>query len=685
MRRAFAWICVVVAALLAVVATARAEDVRRAGTVRLEATPGGRGPLILVPTNEGFTGELGIVNEGKEPLVVSRIAVRGDSDSPRVPPKLTVRLADGTLPVTIPPGGWKKAVVQWSPERNVRQRQVFAHVIVTSSDEQSGEVAMGIRAQRPGPLGWLEGSLLTMLVAMPLVGAIATFLLRAMGRRDGRAEHAASVIALAAQVALAIYVYRGFAPDVSRLDGNDGLQYVEHAVWIRSLAAELFLGVDGIAAACVVLVSLVSLLAILPDGARKVPGFYPAFLVLEASLMGALVAMDGLLFVLFTSVAVIASAILVAGAGGPERQRAATRLAAVGGFAVILLLLATVAVARNADPTFLVDGSKTTTTFNLAELSRVSLGAKGATILGASLVKVAFVFVLVSSMVLLGIFPFHGTLTGAIFAADTAAGVLVSTALPVIGACLLLRIGCTVLPEGMRWASGVVVALGAVSAAYGALGAFAEGDLRRVAAFATTSQAGFVLLGAGTLSAQGMAGAIVVAAMRPLACGAFLMLAGAVDERVRTRDTARLSGVGAEMPGFAVVLAIAALAQAGVLGLGTSWGPMLGLFGAMPSYAPLALVAAFALVVGSAAHLRAVGRIAFGVLDPAWRRDPALAPHGGKFVDLTSREWLGVAPLATLIVVLGFWPAPIIGVTSGTVRDLTFAVSPTGPDRIALR
>ena len=102
----------------------------------------------------------------------------------------------------------------------------------------------------------------------------------------------------------------------------------------------------------------------------------------------------------------------------------------------------------------------------------------------------------------------------------------------------------------------------------------------------------------------------------------------------------------------------------------------------MPNYAPLALVAAFALVVGSAAHLRAIGRLAFGGLDPSWRRDPALTISSGRFPDLSSREWLGVAPLATLVVVLGFWPAPIVSVTSGTVRDIAYAVNPPGPERI---
>ena len=37
-----------------------------------------------------------------------------------------------------------------------------------------------------------------------------------------------------------------------------------------------------------------------------------------------------------------------------------------------------------------------------------------------------------------------------------------------------------------------------------------------------------------------------------------------------------------------------------------------------------------------------------------------------------------------LVVVLGVWPAPVFATTTGTVRDLTNAVSPPGPDQIAL-
>ena len=679
-------IAILFAAIFLVAGPARAQETRRAGTVRVETTSGGRGPLDLRFTQEGFVGELAIVNNGKEPLIVSRIAVRGDATDPRAPPKLALRLADGALPVTIAPGATRKAIVQWLPERGVRLRQLNAHVVVTTSDEQSGEVAMGVRAQIPGLLGPLEGHLVSLLIGVPLLGALLTFLARLLGRRDDRTPHLIAVISLAVQAMLAIYIYRGFASDVSRLDGNDGLQFIEHGVWIRGISAEIFFGVDGTSVAALLVTSLLGLLAILPE--RTVPrgstGYHTAYLTLAAAVPGALCAMDGLLFVLFTSFAVIAAVVLVGGWGGANRRDAALKLAILGTLAVVCLLVVVIAVSREADPTFLVDGTKTSTTFSLPELSRVALGAKGAKLFGAALVKVAFVLVLIASLVLLGAFPLHAWLAPTYVGAPTATGALISGALPTIGGVALLRIGCAVLPEGMRWASGVVVAIGAVSAAYGALQALGQTDLRKLAAAGTTAQVGFVLLGAGSLTPQGLSGAMVIGATRALACGLFLVLAGAIEDRAHTRDLTRLEGVATQMPGWATALAVAALAQAGVLGIGGAWGPMLALLGALPNYPPLALIGALALILAAAAHFLVLSRILFGKLGEDWERSPLLEAFGGRFPDLTAREWTSIAPLATLVVVLGVWPAPLFASTAGTVRDLTNAVSPPGPEQIAL-
>lgn len=679
-------------ALLALAAPARADDTgRRAGTVRLVTVTGGRGPVELRERGGAYAAELSIVNDGKEPLIVSRVAVRGDASDPRVPPKLVARIVDGSLPVTIAPGASRKASVTWTPEPRSRQRQLFGHVVVTTSDESSGEVAMGVRAQISGYLGPLESHVLSLLLGAPLVGALVTLLLgvRRGGLRSGRIEGAVASVALGVQLAFAAYVYRGFGPDVSRADGNDGLQFVEHAVWIRSLGAEIHLGVDGIGGAALFVVSAVTFLAVLLERERadEKPGYLAGVLVLDAAALGVVCAMDGLLFALFATVAVGAAVLLVGGWGGAARRAVAIRLSIAGAFAVTLLAIAIVLTARHSEPTFLVDGTKVATSFNLPELSRAALGTKELPLLGSAVVKVAFVFVLTASLVLLAAFPAHRWLVAVLAEAPPTTGILVATTFPTIGLCAFLRIGCAVLPEGMRWASGVVVALGAVSAAYGALSALAQTELRRMAAAATTVQAGFVFLGAGSLTPQGLSGAIVVGATRALACGVFLLLAARLEERASTTDRRRLGGLAAKMPGWTTALAIAALAQAGVLGIGGAWGPVLALIGALSSYAPLAIVSAIALVVLAAAHLSALSRIAFGAPDPTLEPSEldALPGREAPLFDLTPREWTSVAPLVLLVVLLGLWPLPVVHVTTGTVRDLANAVSPPGPDKVAAR
>jgi NADH-quinone oxidoreductase subunit M len=660
-------------ALLALSGVARAE---RAGTVRLEAPSGGRGPIELRQAGDDFTAELSIVNDGKEPLIVSRIAPRADPSDPRVPPKLVARLTEGSLPITIAPGSQRRATVVWTPEKGIRAKQLYGHIVVTSSDERSGEVAMGVRAQLGGVFGPLESRLLSLLLLLPLLGALGALFLR----NDVGTARALSIIALASQAVIAAYIYHGFTPDLSRIDGNDGLQFIEHMVWLRPMGLEIFLAVDGIAATSLLITSIVAVLAVVFDqGPEDGPGgHHTALLLLDAAFIGALTAMDGLLFVVFVAVAVIAATFLVGMWGGGRRKNAALRLALPGGIAVFLLGAVVIMLARKADSTFLVDGSSVERTFSLPELSRVAMSAKAPTF-----VKGAFAAVLIAVVLLVAAFPAHRWLGDVLAEAPVAAGILIATALPTIGLCAFLRIGCLVLPDGMRWAAGVIVAIGAVTAAYGALSALGQNDLRRIAACATTTQAGFVFLGAGSLTPQGLSGAIVLGTTRALACSVFLLLASAALDRAKTTDTTKLAPLAKQMPAWTIALAIAALAQASVLGLGGAWGPLLALLGVLSSYAPLAIVAAIALVVIAAAHLIALSRVAFGAT--ATTLEESVRDLGSSTMpDLTSREWTSVGPLVLLVLILGVWPAPVVTVTTGTVRDLANAVSPPGPDQVAL-
>src|SRR5579883_2519298 len=142
---------------------------RHAGRIVVSLPGGASGPLVLAPAQGGWVGELTVTNVGPEPLTVSRLSIRGDADDVRSPARVSVRFVDGApTSATLAPGASKNAVVSWMPDKDPRVQQAFGHVVVTSTDEEAGEVAMGFRAQLPTGLGWLGAHALSLLLLLPL-------------------------------------------------------------------------------------------------------------------------------------------------------------------------------------------------------------------------------------------------------------------------------------------------------------------------------------------------------------------------------------------------------------------------------------------------------------------------------------------------------------------------------------
>ena len=52
---------------------------------------------------------------------------------------------------------------------------------------------------------------------------------------------------------LCIWLFARFDTWFTRADGNDGYQFIERGVWIRSLNVEFFFGVDGVSITMVLL------------------------------------------------------------------------------------------------------------------------------------------------------------------------------------------------------------------------------------------------------------------------------------------------------------------------------------------------------------------------------------------------------------------------------------------------
>src|SRR5262249_19815344 len=144
-----------------------------------------------------------------------------------------------------------------------------------------------------------------------------------------------------------------------------------------------------------------------------------------------------------------------------------------------------------------------------------------------------------------------------------------------------------------------------------------------------------------------------------LSTGMLFLLIGMIYERYHTRQIGDYSGMASKMPLFGVFFVFTCLSSAGLPGLNGFIGEVLclwGIFQPAMTYAGrplLAALAATSMVLGAWYLFTLLRRLLFGPL-----KEPAHEGH--RVSDLSAREWLLLAPVAVLCVVLGVYPGPVL-------------------------
>jgi NADH-quinone oxidoreductase subunit M len=665
-------------ALIVGLAPAAGAEGRHAGHVVLSLPGGGPGPLELTASQGGWVGTFTLTNLGAEPLVISRIAIRGDELDVRSPSRLSVHFVDGpTTSATLAPGAAKDVVVAWMPDRDPRVQQAFGQVVVTSTDEEAGEVAMGFRAQLPNGLGWLGAHALSVLVALPLVIMLVALSLRAAGRPDDPVLGRVSMGVAAAELLLAAWVYQRFAPGVGRSDGNDGFQFVDRAVWVRSIGAEWYLGVDGVSVALVLLTTLVAVAAFVaaepPD--RRTDTYFSAMALLLSGLLGVLVALDLVLVLASWGLVFLAMAMLVGEWGSSRAVHAAAKTAVYGAMSSAALLAAFVVLSQASGRAFLVDGTSVAHTLAIPELARTTFAAR-LPVLGAPVAAGAWVLLFVGVAVMAPVLPLHGWLPDALEESPAGAAMLIAGAALAIGPYLLVRIGMGAVGEAARWAGPWVATLGVLVAIYGALGAMAQRTLRRFVAFASLASCGACLFGIGSLTPQGVAGATSGLFAHGIAASLLLGVAGALDARsVRRgldgRDALHRWALGQRAPRLGALLGVGLAVSLGLPCLVGFWGRLLVLLGGFAPHPAMALLLALSFVVLAAGHVR-IARITLSGSPTDTKSSLRALP------DAMPRELAALVPLILLAVLLGVWPAPLLSQIASGASDASAAAEQAG-------
>jgi len=176
-------------------------------------------------------------------------------------------------------------------------------------------------------------------------------------------------------------------------------------------------------------------------------------------------------------------------------------------------------------------------------------------------------------LILAGLFAKSATLPLQTWLPD--AGVAPSPVTALLHAAVLVKIGVYVyarllvvtLPLADIWHI-VVPAMAAFSAIVAAGAALIETDLKRIIAYSTISQIGFIFLGFAVGGQLAVAGALLYILMHGLAKGGLFLCAGIVEQKTHTKDISKMGGLIASMPFTAVSFIICAFSVMGIPPLG---------------------------------------------------------------------------------------------------------------------
>jgi len=286
------------------------------------------------------------------------------------------------------------------------------------------------------------------------------------------------------------------------------------------------------------------------DKCMTYPAFLPLFLLMEVGLIGAMLTGDLFTLFVFMELMVLASVSLTAISDDQYGLEAALKYILISSMGTLFLLLGIGALYA------------TFGTLNMADIAGTLLTGERPFLAPASAIMLLCAFLLKSA-----VFPFHFWQPDFHTTAPTPISAMLSSIVVKVGVYGIFRLVTLLFIEEAplleRWLS----TLGIIGILFGSLGALRTYNAKRMLAYSTFAQIGFILVGIGWGQPLALIGALVYAFNHAFIKSSLLMLMGVVASYTKTKSAnfTDISGIGSKLPpALSWLMLIGGLSLAGI-------------------------------------------------------------------------------------------------------------------------
>ena len=459
---------------------------------------------------------------------------------------------------------------------------------------------------------------------------------------------------------LSIGVLAGF-------DANGGLQFVTDVSWIPGLGVDYSLGVTGVTVFLVMLTAVAWIPAIAFTGLRGVdrPGLYFFMLAAgETATLGAFLAQDLLLFVLFFDLMIVPFYFLFGiwgrdrggeedpegspGRGRVSVQSATLKMIIFTLIGSLLMLVGAIAAAITS-----ADGGELSFAISDIVARGIPEGSQNWT----------FWFFAAAFLVKMPVFPLHGWMPDAYRAAPLPALAVFSAVLSKVGAYGFLGIVLEILPDAAVLFQTTMLIIAVAAIIYGSCMAFTTTDLRLVLGFSSVAQLGFILAGIFALNESGANGAVLQMVNHGLVVVPAFLIVALIAERTGSEELGPMGGLAKKAPVFAVIFLIVTMATLAIPASANFIGEFFILNGIFEVDPALAIIAASGVALAAFYALRMYQLTMHNPL-----------PDSADSREISLRDALVVIPMVAIVVALAFSPQLILHESSPATDDTVVMV-----------